>query len=394
MSVRSRARASAAEQALPPCHCRRLGALLSCRCSPAAFSTPSARRSIDIPVRLSGAGQADAAPPALDWWRGFRSRRAHRPDRRSADRQFRHRGRDRAHHPGRRAEQDRRRTAAAVRRFSTPASRARGRPADRSARPIGPHSTASYEIDFWGKNRATSRAAQENAIAARFDRDVVVPSAPWSASATAYFLVLVVTGPAADREPERRGREPRARPDPAAAGSRHRLRARSRAAGNVVASQRAQIPLLDEVLAAEHRHARTADRARAGVRAGARRQPLFARNSARARRPAVGAAQPAPRHPRRRGAAGRRRRQRRSGARGVLPEHHADRARRLHQHRAAALFRPELAFYSRRRRADAADLRRLPAGGPVGTGARPADSNCSASTARRWCRDSPTSKGR
>src|SRR5205085_1419608 len=27
---------------------------------------------------------------------------------------------------------------------------------------------ASYEIDFWGKNRAISEAAQENAIASRF----------------------------------------------------------------------------------------------------------------------------------------------------------------------------------------------------------------------------------
>src|SRR5437016_5237854 len=35
---------------------------------------------------------------------------------------------------------------------------------------------ASYEIDFWGKNRATSEAAQENALASRFDRDTVVIS--------------------------------------------------------------------------------------------------------------------------------------------------------------------------------------------------------------------------
>src|SRR5262245_3181878 len=48
---------------------------------------------------------------------------------------------------------------------------------------------ASYELDFWGKNRATSEAAQENAIAARFDRDVVTLSTVVSV-ATAYFLVL------------------------------------------------------------------------------------------------------------------------------------------------------------------------------------------------------------
>src|SRR5262245_51204266 len=48
---------------------------------------------------------------------------------------------------------------------------------------------ASYEIDFWGKNRATSEAAQQIAIASRFDRDTVVISTEVSV-ATAYFLVL------------------------------------------------------------------------------------------------------------------------------------------------------------------------------------------------------------
>ncbi|MEA2986313.1 MAG: outer membrane protein multidrug efflux system, partial [Alphaproteobacteria bacterium] len=32
---------------------------------------------------------------------------------------------------------------------------------------------ASYEIDFWGKNRAALRAAEENAVASRFNREVV-----------------------------------------------------------------------------------------------------------------------------------------------------------------------------------------------------------------------------
>ena len=33
--------------------------------------------------------------------------------------------------------------------------------------------SASYEIDFWGKNRAALRAAEETAVASRFDREVV-----------------------------------------------------------------------------------------------------------------------------------------------------------------------------------------------------------------------------
>ena len=33
--------------------------------------------------------------------------------------------------------------------------------------------SASYELDFWGKNRDAAQAAEETAIATRFDRDVV-----------------------------------------------------------------------------------------------------------------------------------------------------------------------------------------------------------------------------
>jgi multidrug efflux system outer membrane protein len=48
---------------------------------------------------------------------------------------------------------------------------------------------ASYEIDFWGKNRATLLAAEEAAVASRFDRDVVTLSTIASV-ANAYFQVL------------------------------------------------------------------------------------------------------------------------------------------------------------------------------------------------------------
>ena len=109
---------------------------------------------------------------------------ADRPDRGGANRQFRHRGRDRAHRAGRRrrARSPARRCcrssiSTAARRGRAPRRRAAAR--DRWRRRLGARRVysmalnASYEIDFWGKNRANSRAAQENAIAARFDRDVV-----------------------------------------------------------------------------------------------------------------------------------------------------------------------------------------------------------------------------
>ena len=49
--------------------------------------------------------------------------------------------------------------------------------------------SASYEIDFWGKNRAALRAAEENAVASRFNREVVHLTTTASV-ANAYFQVL------------------------------------------------------------------------------------------------------------------------------------------------------------------------------------------------------------
>jgi NodT family efflux transporter outer membrane factor (OMF) lipoprotein len=49
--------------------------------------------------------------------------------------------------------------------------------------------TASYEIDFWGKNRALLKAAESTAVASRYDREVVGLSTV-VAAANAYFQVL------------------------------------------------------------------------------------------------------------------------------------------------------------------------------------------------------------
>lgn len=48
---------------------------------------------------------------------------------------------------------------------------------------------ASYEIDFWGKNRSLVRAAEETAVATRYDREVVGLTT-LVAAANAYFQVL------------------------------------------------------------------------------------------------------------------------------------------------------------------------------------------------------------
>lgn len=52
-----------------------------------------------------------------------------------------------------------------------------------------PGLSASYMLDFWGKNRATLYAAEKNAIASRYNRDVVALSTVVSV-ATAYLQVL------------------------------------------------------------------------------------------------------------------------------------------------------------------------------------------------------------
>jgi NodT family efflux transporter outer membrane factor (OMF) lipoprotein len=49
--------------------------------------------------------------------------------------------------------------------------------------------SASYQLDFWGQNRDAAQAAEETAIANRFDRDVVALTT-LSAVANAYFQVL------------------------------------------------------------------------------------------------------------------------------------------------------------------------------------------------------------
>lgn len=50
---------------------------------------------------------------------------------------------------------------------------------------------ASYELDFWGKNRAAANSAKASALAGRYDRDTVALSIT-SAVATTYFQILAL----------------------------------------------------------------------------------------------------------------------------------------------------------------------------------------------------------
>jgi len=144
---------------------------------------------LDIPLTYRAArGKPHAALPKLDWWRSFRS-----PELTALMEEAQIGNLD---------------IAAAVARIIQADAQARiaGAPllplidfdasATRARAPGGPDRAtlrvalnASYEIDFWGKNRATLRAAEELAVASRYDREVVALST-LAAVANQYFVVL------------------------------------------------------------------------------------------------------------------------------------------------------------------------------------------------------------
>jgi multidrug efflux system outer membrane protein len=153
-------------------------------------------RALDVPQRYLEAKltSADAATPALDWWRGFRSSEltalmeeaqtvnaAATARLVQADAQARITG------------------AALLPTLNGGGQEAYSRTSGSSAsglsiggREVVNYSaslSASYELDFWGKNRDAALAAEETANANRFDRDVVALTT-YAGVANAYFQVL------------------------------------------------------------------------------------------------------------------------------------------------------------------------------------------------------------
>jgi outer membrane protein, multidrug efflux system len=158
---------------------------------------------IDIPAAYQAAGRAPyAATPALDWWREFHSRELTSLIQEAeaanfdigaaigrilqADAQARISGAPLL--PNVDLNGDASRTRSSQRTSSSSSS-------SKSSSTGSEHVTysaslsASYEIDFWGKNLATLRAAQQNAIASRYAGDVVRLTTE-AAVANAYFQVL------------------------------------------------------------------------------------------------------------------------------------------------------------------------------------------------------------
>lgn len=154
---------------------------------------------LDVPdgykaARLSAPQEA---PPTLDWWRGFRSReltvlmeeaQTVNLDIAAATARFRQ------------ADAQARITGAALLPLLSGAgsetySRTSGSSSSgltNGGREVVNYSSslsASYELDFWGKNRDAAQAAEETAVATRFDRDVVALTT-LTTVANAYFQVL------------------------------------------------------------------------------------------------------------------------------------------------------------------------------------------------------------
>lgn len=151
---------------------------------------------LDVPEAYRAAqGKPDAAVPAIDWWRSFRSRELTLLMEEAQTANF-----DIAAAAARVLQADanaRIANAALLPTVNLNSSATRTRPAtggsstgggiDRSIYNL--NFNASYVLDFWGRNRALLAAADQSAIASRFDRDVVTLTALASVG-NAYFQVL------------------------------------------------------------------------------------------------------------------------------------------------------------------------------------------------------------
>jgi NodT family efflux transporter outer membrane factor (OMF) lipoprotein len=153
---------------------------------------------LDIPQGYKAARLTNPdAPPTLDWWRGFRS-----PELTDLMEEAQKVNLDIAAATARFIQADaqaRIAGAALLPNLSGTGSETYSRTSGASASglSIGGREvvnynaslSASYELDFWGKNRDAAQAAEETAVATRFDRDVIALTA-LSTVANAYFQVL------------------------------------------------------------------------------------------------------------------------------------------------------------------------------------------------------------
>ncbi len=151
---------------------------------------------LDTPGKYRGPhGAADAAVPKLDWWRGFHSRelvsliedaQAHNFDIaiavaqiRQADAQVQIAGAPLFPN----IDLD---NSASVGKSSSATGSGNG---GNVSRLYASNLSASYVLDFWGKNQSTLAAVEENATASRYNNEVVTLTTI-STVATTYFTIL------------------------------------------------------------------------------------------------------------------------------------------------------------------------------------------------------------
>lgn len=160
------------------------------------LETVTPELALDTPGKYRAAhGAADAAVPKLDWWRGFRSRelvkliedaQAHNFDVAVAVAQI-----EQADAQVKIAQAplfpliDFNNSASSTKSSSRTGSGGGGGITHLFATSF----SASYVLDFWGKNQSTLVAAEENAVASRYNREVVTLTTI-STVATTYFTIL------------------------------------------------------------------------------------------------------------------------------------------------------------------------------------------------------------
>jgi NodT family efflux transporter outer membrane factor (OMF) lipoprotein len=180
------------------------GALLALGLGPALcgciLGTERPELNLEVPAayRAAPKSDADAAVPIVDWWRGFKSReltslmdaaQVHNLDIAvaiaqivQADAQVGVSGAPLLPTLTGNGSADRQKLSSAT---SSSSSGFGGGTFNQFSTSL----TASYMVDFWGKNRATLYAAEENATVARYNREVVTLSTIVTVANT-YFQVL------------------------------------------------------------------------------------------------------------------------------------------------------------------------------------------------------------
>ena len=183
----------------------RAGALFALALSPALsgciLGTERPELNLEVPgaYRAAPGGNADAAVPIVDWWRGFRSReltslmdaaQVYNLDIAvaiaqivQADAQVGVTGAPLLPTLSGNASAERQKQSSA--NTITSGQGFGGTTFNQFATGL----TASYMVDFWGKNRATLHAAEESATVARYNREVVTLSTIVTVANT-YFQVL------------------------------------------------------------------------------------------------------------------------------------------------------------------------------------------------------------